>query len=100
MSEEFKIEQPQTATPFEGHAALPVPVEDVSAELKPRLLADDVLSPKARAELRYQKELALTTPGSPRFRDLKRSHRSMRVYNQHAVYWPTGRDTRRDSRRR
>lgn len=51
----------------------------------------EAMTAKERAHLNYQRELSRLAPGSAAFRLLKKSHRSMRVFNQPAVYWPTGR---------
>lgn len=77
MTEDIVFEQETSPTPFEGNKALPQKAGN--------------LTPKEHAELAYQRELSKLAPGSAGFRMLKRSRRSMRVYNQPAVYWPTGR---------
>lgn len=50
------------------------------------------LTPIERNELEYQRALSQLTPGSPLFKALRRSRRSVRVFKHHAMYWPTGRE--------
>jgi hypothetical protein len=71
-----------------------IEIEPVLAEIEhmasePRL---SQLTPAERSELEYQRALSKFPPGSPLFRALVRSRRSVRVFKHHAMYWPTGRE--------
>lgn len=55
--------------------------------------ATEKMTAAERNELAYQRALSQLTPGSPAFKALRRSKRSIRVFLQHASYWPTGRAT-------
>lgn len=58
------------------------------------------LTPIERNELEYQRALSQLTPGSPLFKALRRSRRSVRVFKHHAMYWPTGRELTEGGRSR
>lgn len=52
----------------------------------------EALTPIEQSEFAYQRALSQLIPGSPLFKALRRSRRSVRVFKHHAMYWPTGRE--------